>query len=219
MRIFLTFLILLLIGCQSKTPNKNESAPVVSTSDQKSMQPENLDEAEKRFRDSLYSRENENYISKIEEIPNREVNAYRITIRSKNGNSVKSKIINTRPQMSRIIYCNDLYTAVSFPCGGPCHSEVFVFTSKTRPDEQYGYVEIVKNKPNIITHFKNEEFENLLVRNLSNNKEMKINISEIDVYTWDFIDSLTMSNNILEIHYTRSNDRKKVKSANIKSIL
>lgn len=219
MRFFLTFLILLLIGCQSNTADKTESTPVVSTRDQKSMQTEKLNEAEKRFRDSLYSRESENYISKIEEIPNREDDAYRITIKSKSGNWKKTKIINTRPQMSRIIYCNDFYTAVSFPCGGPCHSEVFVFTSETRPDEQYTYVEIVKNKPNIITHFRDEEFENLMVRNLTNNKEMKINISEIDLFSWDFIDSVRLSNNILEIHYSKSGERQKIKSASIKSIL
>ena len=121
--------------------------------------------------------------------------------------------------MSRISYCNDLYTVVSFPCGGPCHSEVFVFTSKTRPDEQYDYVEPVKNKPTIITHFRNEEFENLIVHNLTNNKEMTVDVSKNNFFLFEFIDSIIINKNNLNIHYTSENDEQKIKTANIKSIL
>ncbi len=219
MKKYLTVMIVLLIGCQSKSNDKTVSFPKASINVLKSKKLDLSSKEEKRFRDSLYTGESDNYISKIEEIPNREENAYRIIIKSKYGSWEKTKIINTRPTMSKISYCNDLYTVVSFPCGGPCHSEVFVFTNKTRPDEQYDYTEPVKNKPNIITHFRNEEFENIIVRNLANNKEMKINISEIALFSWDFIDSISMNKNRLEIHYTKSNDLHKIKTTDIQKIL
>ncbi len=219
MRNYLIIFVGFLIGCQSESVDKTESYHEISTEELKSKEMEKLKESEQHFRDSLYSRESDNYVSKIEEIPNREDDAYRITIKSKNGNWKKTKVINTRPQMSRISECNDLYTVVSFPCGGPCHSEVFVFTSKTKPDEQYDYVAIVKNKPNIITHFRDEEFENLIVRNLTRNKEMKINISEIELFSWDFIDSVSLYKNELNIHYITQNDKQKIKKTNIKAIL
>lgn len=216
---YLTVLIVFLIGCQSKTVDKAETVTESSVKNSKSKDLEKLDEDEKRFRDSLYTRESDKYISKIEEIPNCENDAYRITIKSKNGKWKKTKVIDTRPQMSRISYCNDLYTVVSFPCGGPCHSEVFVFTSETRPNEQYDYVEIAKNKPNIITHFRNEEFENLIVRNLNNNKEMTVEVSKHSFFGIEFIDSIILNKNILNIHYTSEEEKQKVKTTNINSIL
>lgn len=217
MRTYFIIFIGLLIGCQSKPVSKTDSE--TSIEDVKSKELEKLEESEHHFRDRLYTRESDHYISKIEEIPNREDDAYRITIKSKNGSWKKTKIINTRPHMSRISDCNDLYTVVSFPCGGPCHSEVFVFTSKTKADEQYDYVEIVKNKPNMITHFRNEEFENLIVRNLTSNKEMNINISEIKLFSLDFIDSVCLNKNELHIFYTTQNDKQKIKTTNVKAIL
>ena len=219
MRKCLIIFIGLLIGCQSKSDDKTESILKSSMKDVKSKKLEKLNEDEKRFYDSLYTRESTNYISKIEEIPNRENDAYRITIKSKNGSWKRTKIINTRPQMSRIRHCSDLFTVVSFPCGGPCHSEVFVFTNKTRPDEQYDYVELVKNKSTIITHFRNEEFENLIVRNLENNKEMTVDVSKNDFIGFEFIDSIILDKNILNIHYTSENEEQKIKTTNIKSIL
>jgi hypothetical protein len=219
MRKYFIIFIGLLIGCQSKPVYKAESRHETSIEDVKSKELEKLEESEQHFRDSLYKRESDHYISKLEEIPNREDDAYRITIKSKNGSWKKTKVMNTRPRMSRISDCNDLYTVVGFPCGGPCHSEVFVFTSKTKPDEQYDYVEIVKNKPNMITHFRNEEFENLIVRNLTNNKEMNINISEIELFSLDFIDSVCLNKNDLNIFYTTQNDKQKIKTTNVKAIL
>ena len=217
MRTYFIIFIGLLIGCQSKPVSKTESETAIE--DVKSKDLEKLEESEQHFRDRLYTRESDHYISKIEEIPNREDDAYRITIKSKNGSWKKTKVINTRPHMSIISDCNDLYTVVSFPCGGPCHSEVFVFTSKTKADEQYDYVEIVKNKPNMITHFRNEEFENLIVRNLTSNKEMNINISEIKLFSLDFIDSVCLNKNELHIFYTTQKDKQKIKTTNVKAIL
>jgi len=216
---YLTILTVLLIGCLSKSVDKTDCSREVTIEDTTSIELEKVDENERLFLDSLYNRESDNYFSKLEEIPNRETNAYRIIIKSKNGLWEKNNVIDTRPQMSRIIFCNDLFTVISFPCGGPCHSEVFVFTSKSRPNEQYDFVEFVKNKPTIITHFRNEEFENLIVHNLTNNKELKIDVSKNEFLRLDFIDSIILNKNVLKIHYTSLNDEQKIKTTNIESIL
>ncbi len=210
-------MILILMACQNKKEKGNneiicnEDTPVVSmdSSDIKS---------EKAFRDSLYTCECNQFISKLEEIPDRDSNAYRITINSKAGDWKKSKIINTRPQMSRISYCSEFYTVVSFACGGPCHSEVFIFTTEDRPDEQYDFTIQVKNNPDLIAHYRNEEFDKLLIHNFKNNKELSVDVSDESFHSYE-IDSLTMNKNIITLHYTSENEKQKTKTINIKSIL
>jgi hypothetical protein len=219
MKKYLAVLIVLLIGCQNKSIDKTENNQLAKNEEIKSKDLTKVDYNQKQFLDSLYTRESDNYFSKIEEIPNRKDYAYRITIRAKNGSWKKTKIIDTRPQMSRISNCNDYYTSVSFPCGGPCHSEVFVFTDKTRPDEQYDYTEVVKNHPTLITHFENEDFENIIICNLANGKELKVDVSKNDFFGFNFIDSIVLNKSILKIHYTSNNDEQKIKTTDIKSIL
>jgi hypothetical protein len=48
---------------------------------------------------------------------------------------------------------------------------------------------------------------------------MKINISEIELFSWDFIDSVSLNKNELNIHYTTQNDKQKIKTTNVKAIL
>lgn len=121
--------------------------------------------------------------------------------------------------MSRISCCNELYTMVSFACGGPCYSEVFVFTTDGRPDEQYAYGQKVKNNPNIIAHIRNEEFEKLILHNFKNNKEMVVDISENPIYNFGQMDSMIMKNDTIILHYATENEKHKTKTINIKSIL
>ena len=152
--IYIGIIVLLFLGCQNKKPNDinktvlNDNNVDVSTDSL-------IIERDKAFLDSLYTCKCDQFVSKLEEIPNKNSNAYRIIIKSKDRTWKKSKLINTRPLMSRISYCNEFYTVVSFACGGPCHSELFVFTKEDRPDEQYAYTQIVKNNPNIISYIKN----------------------------------------------------------------
>lgn len=108
------FIVFILLSCQIKKAEVNNSKS--SLDDILINLPDTSGyESEKEFIDRLYNCECDKYISKLIEIPNRDSNAYRITIKSKNGNWKKSSLINSRPEMSRISYCNDLYTVVSFP--------------------------------------------------------------------------------------------------------
>ncbi len=221
MKIYLLFLVLGIFGCQSNTEEvvteKNNSPELLN----KSLDSINTDEDEKRFRDSLYNRESENFISKLEEIPCRDSNAYKLTIAPKNGKIKFEKILNTRPQRSMINYCTDLYTAVGFSCGGPCYTQVFVFTDQNRPSEQYSYGQRVNGYPNIIAHIREEEdeyFEKLYVRNLHNGKELKVDISDGHFINYGHMDKIYIINNDLIIIYP-SNKRQKKKMVNIESIL
>jgi hypothetical protein len=218
MRKCVTFLIVILIGCQSKSDDKTVGNSNSTIKEIKSKELEKIDEDEKRFRDSLYNRESDNFISKLDEIPNRDSNAYKLTISLKNGKKLFTKILNTRPQRSMINYCTDLYTVVGFSCGGPCYSQVFVFTDKNRPSEQYGYAQRVIDYPNIIAHIKNEEFEKLFVRNFNNGKELKIDISDGHLINYGHMDTMYIVKNDLVIMYP-SNKKLKKKIVNIESIL
>lgn len=214
---YLGIIVIFFLGCQDKKGNGindailNEKTLVIPTESIGIIRG-------RKFLDSLYTCECDQFISKLEEIPNKDSNAYRITIKSKKGAWKKSKLINTRPVMSRISYCNEFYTVVSFACGGPCHSELFVFTSDERPDEQYSYAQEVKNNPNIIGHIKNEEFEKLILHNLKNNKEMTADISESGLYNYGQMDSMIIKNGNIILHYSTETELHETKTINIKPI-
>lgn len=215
---YIGIIVLLFLGCQNKKPNDinetvlNDNTVDVSTDSL-------IIESDKVFLDSLYTCKCDQFISKLEEIPNKDSNAYRITIKSKDGTWKKSKLINTRPEMSRISYCNEYYTVVSFACGGPCHSELFVFTTEDKLDKQYAYTQIVKNNPNIIGYIKNEEFEKLILHNFKNNKEMTVDIPESDFYNYGQMDSMIIKNGNIILHYSTETEMHETKTINIKPLL
>jgi hypothetical protein len=221
MKIFLTLIILIFIGCQSNKQDELKDKPKSSNEQLQIASKKNgkLEVEEQYFRDSLYNRESRRYISKLEEIPNRDSNAYKLTISLKNGEKSFSKIVDTRPKMSHINYCNDLYTVVGFPCGGPCYSQVFVFTDENRPIEQYDYCQMVKNKPNIIAHIRNEEFEKLIIHNFNNNKELTVDIADNNRWNYGQMDSMIMKKENLILYYTSEKQTGIKKTVSLKSIL
>jgi hypothetical protein len=174
--------------------------------------------ASAQFRDSLYNRESAHFVSKLEEIPNRDSNAYKLTIASRDGKKRISKILNTRPQMSRISYCNDLYTAVGFPCGGPCYTDIFVLTdgSKTK---QFQFSQRISNKPNLIAHIKEEDFQTLRIHNLINDKELRIDISDCFHLNYTQMDTLYVLQNKLYIEYPNTTYKTVKKAVSISAIL
>ena len=172
-----------------------------------------------KYRDSIYSCECDHYASRLEEIPNTDTNAYRITITSKETQRKFSKLLDIRPEMSKINYCNDLYTVVGFPCGGPCYSQVYIFTDSNRHTEQYTYAQEVKNNPNIIGHIRDEKFEKLIIHNFSNGKELEVDISDMNYWNAGQVDSMTMEKDRLLLYYQSKNEKQKKKSVTIKSIL
>jgi hypothetical protein len=174
--------------------------------------------AEKNFQDSLYNRESAHFISKLEEIPNKDSNANKLTIASRDGKKHIKKILNTRPQMSRISYCNDLYTVVGFPCGGPCYTEVFVLTdgSKTK---QFQYSQRISNKPYLIAHIVEEDFQTLRIHNLKNDKELSIDISDCFHLNYNQMDTLYVWQNKLYIEYPNTTYKPIKKAVPISALL
>lgn len=215
---YIGIIVLLILGCQNKKPN-DMSQTILNDNTVHVLDDSLIIERDKTFLDSLYTCECDQFISKIEEIPNKDSKAYRITIKSIDGTWKKSKLINTRTEMSRISFCNEYYTVVSFACGGPCHSELFVFTKQHRTDEQYEYTRIVKNNPNIISYIRDEEFEKLIFRNFLNNKEMVVNNPESGLYNYGQMDSIIMKKETIILYYSTESEKHETKTINIKSIL
>lgn len=215
---YIGIIVLLFLGCQNKMANDiNETVlndKTVEVSDDLL-----IIERDKVFLDSLYTCECDQFISKLEEIPNKDTNAYRITIKSTDGTWKKSKLINTRPAMSRISNCNEFYTVVSFPCGGPCHSELFIFNKEDKPDEQYKFTQIVKNNPNIISFVRNEEFEKLIFRNFLNNKEMTVNNPLSGLFNYGQMDSIILKKENVILYYATESEKHEAKKINIQPIL
>lgn len=208
-----------MIGCRSKSDNLIKESLNSSEYVRESEAPYKVDEVEKRFRDSLYNRESDNYISKLEEIPDIDSNAYRLTISSKNSEKHFSKILNTRPKASLINYCNDYYTVVGFSCGGPCYSQVFIFTDERRPIEQYDYTQSVTGYPNIIAHTKNEEFEKLIVHNFDNDKEIVVDNPDINFMNYGQMDTMYIIGKELRIEYRTEKDKTRKKTISLQKIL
>ncbi|MBI1836745.1 MAG: hypothetical protein HYR91_05715 [Flavobacteriia bacterium] len=223
MKIYPILLTLLLISCscQNKLEGKkiNKAISPIQKSEIKPNEIEQIEISEQHFRDSLYNRESKHYISKLEEIPNTDSNAYKLTISLKNGEKLFSKVIDTRPQASQINYCNDLYTVVGFACGGPCYSQVFVFTDENRPMEQYDYGQKVKNNPNFIAHIRDEEFKELVIHNFKNSKELVVDISDNNFWNYGQMDSIIMKDKNLFIYYINEKQEAIEKVINLKSIL
>jgi hypothetical protein len=215
MKPHLLLIALLFLSCKNSkqqpinalTPQKEDL--IVEATYSKSLQ------SEKKFLDSISKCENDQFTSVLEEIPNRDTNAYRITITSKKGNNKFTKILDTRPKMSQIHECNDLYTEVGFPCGGPCYSRVFVFTDKNRPEEQYEYVQKVKNNSAIIGHIKNEEFENLYIHNFMNSKEQTVDFSDINDWNYGQTDSMVIKGDKLILYYQSKNRKNATKTVKL----
>ncbi len=215
MKLYLTLTVLMFFSCQ----NSKQEKVKVPTTQKESFSVESAQKKEAEFLDSTYKCENAKFSSVLEEIPNRDSNAFKLTITSKENKNKFTKILDTRPGMSKINYCNDLYTVVSFPCGGPCYSQVFIFTDKNRPIEQYAYSQEVKNNSTIIGHIKDEEFEKLIIHNFLNSKELTVDISDMSYWNSGQLDSMVIKNDNLILYYQSKNEKQKTRSVNLKSIL
>jgi hypothetical protein len=108
---------------------------------------------------------------------------------------------------------------VGFPCGGPCYSQVFIFTDNKRPIEQYNYSQKIKNNQNIIAHIKNEQFEKLIIHNFFNSKELIVDISDSNLWNYGQMDSMLVKKNNLILYYKSVKKTSKSKTIDLKSIL
>jgi len=159
------------------------------------------------------------FISSLEENTKVEDHAFILTIASKDGKMRKVDTLDVRPSLSHIEYCTEDYVVVGFACGGPCYSQVFIFTQEDRPNEQFTYSQRVYANPNIITHIENEEFEKLIVHNLKNGKELKVFLEDSDLLSYGHMDTLFMIKNKLVMEYTNVKDQLKKRVVNLESIL
>lgn len=205
----------MLLSCQNP---KQEKVKTQSVKKEK-LSDKSIWKRDVKYIDSIYNCENDKFSSSLEEIPNTDYNAYKITITSKENKNKFSKLLDIRPGMSNIAYCNDLYTVVGFPCGGPCYSQVFVFTDKNRPIEQYTYSQEIKNNPNIIGHIKDEKFEKLIIHNFLNSKELSIDISDMNYWYAGQVDSMVTKKDDLILYYKLDTEKQIAKKVSIKSIL
>ncbi|MDI1255964.1 MAG: hypothetical protein PSV16_07665 [Flavobacterium sp.] len=220
MKIYFSLFLLLFLSCQNDSKQRKKNIlPSKKQDSSVGFSKKNYIKSDEKFLDSIYNCENSNFTSVLEEIPNRSSNAYKITITSKKGEKKITKILDTRPTMSQINYCNDLYTVVGFPCGGPCYSQVFIFTDKNRPVEQYDYAQEVKNNQNIIAHIKNEEFEKLIIHNFLNSKELIVDIPDSNFWNYGQMDSMLVRKDNLVLYYVSVKKKNKTKTINLKTIL
>ena len=219
-KISLLFFFLIFSSCQnnSKQKKKNVLTSKKQIDSVKLPETDNII-SDKKYLDSVYKCENNKFISELEEIPNRDSNAYKITITSKKGKNKITKILDTRPRMSHINYCNELYTVVGFPCGGPCYSQVFIFTDKNRPIEQYTYSQKVENNQNIIAYINDEVFEKLIIHNFLNSKELIVDISDSNMWNYGQMDSMLVKKNNLILYYESDKKKNKIKTIDLKTIL
>lgn len=212
---FLFILALSVISCHNPRLEKDNGEIATHVHDST----EKASDTTRKKEEKIDSCTTEKYTSRLREIPNQSTNTYELTITSKNRKLQINKFLDVRPEMSRITYCNDLCTVVVFPCGGPCYSRVFVFTDSARPQEQYEYAVQAKNSTNLISHIEDEDFEHLIIRNLSNSKIMILDVPDMNLWVYGQPDSMVVEKKDLILYY-QSKDKSQVsKKVSLKPIL
>jgi hypothetical protein len=163
---------------------------------------------------------NQTYNATLSEYINLDSNAFELTISFKNGQK-KLHTLDLPTGRTKIEKCSEGYVLLSSACGGSCYGLDFVFLDSKRNPESYMYSHVATSNEYIISHIENEEFEKLKIRNLQNNKEMTLDISnceDLNSYPCDII-SLTAVKDILTLEFDSSSNTPKRKSISIYSIL
>jgi hypothetical protein len=163
--------------------------------------------------------ENESFISELRENTNLNTNGYILTIKSKDGVKKIVSRLDLPPGKAQINYCIDEYTVVGFSCGGPCYSQVFVFTEESKANEQFAFCQRIGNNPNLIAHIEKEEFEELIIHSFDTGKELKIDVSDSNFWNYGHMDTLFTIKNNLILRYTPENKPQKQKTINLEKIL
>jgi hypothetical protein len=162
--------------------------------------------------------DNSNYSAVLEEdkTKGKETCILRINLVGR-GND-KIEMLNVPADKSSINYCEKDYVVVGFGCGGPCYSQVFVFTDESEK-KQFDYGQKITNNPNIIAHIRNEEFEKLIIHNLKNGKELIIENPEINWMQYGQMDTMYITRNNLKLEYQTENKQTKKKSISLIDIM
>lgn len=163
--------------------------------------------------------DSDSFVSILEENQNLKEDAFVLAIKSKDGSTKKVVALDVPPSLSHIEYCTEDYVVVDFACGGPCYSQVFIFTKEDRPNEQFSYPQRVYSHPNIIVHIEKEEFENLIIHNFDNGKDLTVFIKDSDPLNCGHLDTLFIKKNKIIMEYTSANNTSKKRIVDLKSIL
>ncbi|MNU55067.1 hypothetical protein D3C71_441340 [compost metagenome] len=163
--------------------------------------------------------ENDVFVSELRENINLDSNGYILTIKFKDGLKKVTHRLNLPPGKGQINYCLEDYTVVGASCGGPCYSQVFIFTKEKRPNEQFDYCQRITSHPNLIAHIEDEKFEELIIHNFDTGKELKIDIPDNNYWCWGQMDTLFMVKNDLVVKYTSKDKKLKQKTISLQKIL
>lgn len=205
------FLSLFLFACNSSLENKNGITQVESFKE-----PEIT--ASNRTVFLIDHCDNENINAQLEEDLTKGKDTCILRINSAKHKVLKVEKLNIPVDRSSIYRCEKEYVVVGFACGGPCYSEIFIFTD-TRTNKQFSYSQKVSNNKDIIAHIENEEFEKLLITNIKNNKELSIDISDNNWMNYGHLDTLFMTSTNLNIEYQTKNNKTKKRTISLKHIL
>ncbi len=159
------------------------------------------------------------YLSRLAENKSLDSNAFILSIETLDGKLIRKDTMDLPLGLAAIKTCTDDYTLIRFTCGGPCYTEVFVFTKEQRPNEYFSFSQQVKDKPNLITHIRNEEFETLIIYNFDTKKELKVDISDASEMDYGIMKSMKVENNNLVLHYFSNANQLTKKTVNLKTIL
>jgi len=161
---------------------------------------------------------NLNYNAVLEEDINKGNDTCILRITSSKNEIIKLENLNLPIYRSSFTYCEKEYVIVGSTCGGSCYSEVFIFLDN-RKNRQFYYCQKISNNSNLIAHIKNEEFKNLIIHNLKNDKELTINIPDNNWMNYGQMDTLFASGNNLIIEYQTEKNQIKKKIISIDEIL
>ena len=159
-----------------------------------------------------------NLLAELEEDITKGNDSCVLRIRTLDKKMIKIETLNVPVDRSSITTCEKDYVVVESSCGGSCYSRLFVFTDN-RKNKQFDYCQNVSNNTNIVTHIQNEEFEKLLIHNLTNRKELEINNPDIHPLSYGRMDTLFMDKKNLIVKYTLENEQQKRKIINLEKIL
>ena len=162
--------------------------------------------------------DNSNYSAALEEDKTKGNDSCILRINAIDKAIDKIEILNIPADRSSINYCEKEYVVVGFACGVPCYSQVFVFTDN-REKKQFDYGQKISSNPNIIAHIKNEEFERLIIHNLKNGKEQRIQNHDINWMQYGQMDTMYIAGNTLKLEYQTFNKQTKKKSISLNDIL
>jgi hypothetical protein len=144
--------------------------------------------------------DNEKYSAVLEEDKTKGNDTCILRINPAGNGAEIVELLNVPVDRCSINYCEEEYVVVGFACGGPCYSQIFVFTDG-RENKQFTFGQKIANNPSLIAHIRNEEFEKLILHNFKNGKELIVQNPDISWMQYGQMDTLYITGNELKLEY------------------